>query len=285
MQYFFSPIPCGLKINGEYKGELTLEPKGTHLKSSDFIEIIPFSDFVPVCFLFKNPPSQICRLTSHLGDFIYPISFKPLPLGYEEIFSFTNKDINLKIICDGSCKITLSSSGYFKSFSLPVKPTKHQVLFAENGYIGLLIELNRPSLYLFNTENGNKELFYQADRFIYREGKIKAITNLPTILRHQITACFFEQEKQTSIDRLKSPDELTLLQFKYAFLECCCINDSIKDFISEDIEPLSLTRFIGSFDYILPPLSSDYDFSLVGKDLRFIKIEIKNNKICNVIID
>lgn len=286
MQYFFSFLPFALKVNGNYKGIITTEPKGLELKEKDFIEFTSLnSEFLPLCFLLKSPPQSVRKLCSKFGDFIYPLSFTSYPLGYQELFSLNVKDINIKVICEGCCKLIISSS--LRSFSavLPSKPTSCEVLFAENGYIGVLLGLNKPSLYLFEVTCGKQKLFYQADMFEYHNQTIFTSYSPPTLLSHTVHTEFSSSGKTQKITRAKHLNELNEMQLKYAFLECVRLKDDISDFLSPQIEPENFLQFIGEFECVLASLSPNHDFSLVGKDLRFIKIELENRLITNAIID
>ena len=286
MQYFFSFVPCALKINGEYKGIISTEPQGESLKENDFIELLsPNSQFLSLSFLLKSPPPQVRRLISTFGDFIYPLSFPAIPYPMQELYSYSTDGIHLKIICDGFCKLIFSSPTFYTTQILPSKPSNFSVLFIKNGYIGILLELNRQSIYLFNMKNGKLELYYQADKITFQEGVIKAESHLPTLLNHTVKTRFSSSGKNVEIIRGKQIGNLNSLQLKYAFLECVCIKDEVSDFLNPEINSKLFLEFIGQFDCIMPSLSPSHDFSLVGNELRFIKFEIKDDKIANAIID
>ncbi len=286
MQYFFSFLPCALKVNGEYKGIITTEPKGLVLKERDFIEFVSLnSEFLPLCFLLKSPPQSVRRLCSKFGDFIYPLGFTSYPLGFQELFSISYGDIKIKVVCEGCCKLNLYSSAFSTSLPLPSKPSSCEVLFVENGYIGILLGLNRPSIYILDLNCGKEVLFYQADKFEYSSGTLLATYSPPTLLSHTVKTEFSSSGKSQKISRGKSLSQLNEMQLKYAFLECVCLKDNICDFLSPEIESSNFLSFIGQFECIMPSLSPSHDFSLVGENLRFIKLELSNQKITDAIID
>ncbi len=286
MQYFFSFVPVALKINGEYKGIIHTEPKGKFLKSNDLIEFLsPTSEFLPLTFCLNSPPTQVRVLSCCYGDFIYPISLKPYPLPYEKLYHFEFNEVTVSVICDGVCKIILESKNYLCVNTLPEKPHSCQVLFCENGYIGLLFTLNKQTLITFDLSNGKALLTATANKIYLENSTLITQSSVPTILSHTITTTYIGQTKKKTLVRKNSVNTLSEEQFKYAFLECASLGDDLSDFLTTDIDQNLIKEFIGEFDAIMPSLSPSHDFSLVGKNLRFIKIKTEKGKICDVIID
>lgn len=285
MQYFFSFLPCLLKVNGKLEGLISTEPKGLPLKEGDFIEFLsPDCNYLPLGFLLKSPPPQVRRLTSIFGDFIYPLSFTPYPIFCEETLVYSHSKATVKLVCQALCNLVISTPNCQITEILPSKPSSIKVLFLENGYIGLLLQLNRPSIYIFEMANGKKMLTFQADEICYDGCVLSCKSFVPSILQHTVYTDFSSDGKNIKITRAKSLDQLSELQLKYAFLECVCLKDKVSDFLA-DIEPYSFLSFIGDFECIMPSLSPNHDFSLIGKNLKFIKLEIENRKITNAIID
>ena len=129
------------------------------------------------------------------------------------------------------------------------------------------------------------ELFYQADKIIYQSGTVQAESHLPTLLKHTVKTEFSSSGKSVEIIRGKQITDLNLIQLKYAFLECVCLKDEVGDFLNPQVDVSLFLDFIGQFDCIMPSLSPNHDFSLIGSSLRFIRLDIKNGKIDNAVID
>ena len=286
MKYFFSFVPLALKINGEYKGIIHTEPKGEILKPNDFIELIcPSSEFLPISFCLKSPPEQIKILTSRFGSFIFPLALKPYPLGYEKLYFYEFGTTTISVVCDGVTKIIVEDKNLLLVETLHSKPRSCQVLFSENGYIGLLFELNKPTLLVFNLTKGKTELYTWADKIYLENECLITKTFSPTMLRHSVITTYSLNDFNKSIKRTLSLEKLNLEQKKYAFLECLVLGDNIDDFLASGLNATALKEFIGEFETIMPSLSPNHDFSLIGKKLKFIKFKMQDGLITDIDLD
>ena len=283
MQYFFSFVPVALKINGEFKGIIHTEPVAVNVKQTDFIEFIcTQNSFLPICFTLKNKPDCVRALYSRYGDFIYPLSFTPYPV-YQKHFEYDTHDLRISVVSKGICKVYFYTVNTQQSYILPQKPQSCQVILSENGYIGLLLQLNKPYCIVFNISTGQLVFNCHADKIVCDGKKITTENFIPTLCKHKKITTFYRGEKTEMLTRENPP--LNELQLKYAFLECANLNDDLSQFLSDDLNQNSIKNFIGDFDCILPPLSEKYDFCLAGEKLKFVKIELLNDKICDIIVD
>ncbi len=286
MQYFFSFLPLALKINGEYKGIIHTEPKGTTVKNSDFIEFASVSsEFLPLSFRFSSPPPQVRILTSRFGDFVYPTGLIPYPLPYEKLYYYELGEATVSIICDGGCKIILDGKTYLKVEALPSKPSSCEVLFSKDGHIGLLLNLNKPTVTVFNLADGRLELLSQGDKIEILSSQLIVKSFIPSLLSHTVTTTYSSDYKSREVSRNKSLSSLSPEQFKYAFLECVAIGDKLGDFLKEGLNESSLREFIGEFDAIMPSLSPTHDYTLISDRLKFIRLKMENGKIADVDLD
>lgn len=286
MYYLFSSLPCAIKINGEYKGTLSLQPLCLTLNLDDFIEIIPLKEFLPINFNLRNVPPNVKTISTFCGKVLFPLSFKSYPLGYKELLKkqFNNYDVFVKV--DGTTKFYLQTPSYTIVETIPLKPEFVKIFYSDNRYIGLLFQCEKQILIIKEIESGNTIFNQWADEFCLEHGSLLSKTKCKTLLAHTIIYSYNFKETRRQIIREISPCEIkneTL--FSLAFLECVNLLDDLKDFLAEGLPQEKIVEFLGTFDYVLPSPNSKYQFMLVGEKVKFVSLRIDNGLICDLSTD
>lgn len=281
--HIFSQINCYIKINGEYKGILSLTPLTLNLNGLDFIELLPQNNFCPIYFTLSNPPPQVKTHNTSFGVYLYPVYFLSQNLGYKELFFKEYENFNLKVVLDGICKIIITNNAGCFTETISFNPTNFSVFYKDNRYIGLLFNLDKQLFILLDHQN-LKTIFYKLVDEIYLEnGVIYAKIATPSTLCHTIIYTIEKGEITRQIVKEKEP--FTLLNdtlFGFAFLESLSLKDEIGYFLQESINQEKLKEFIGEYDYILPCPNASYQFTLIGSSVKFVKFTIKEQKIVDL---
>lgn len=289
--YIFSPVKCLLKINGIFKGVISLNPTRFSLTQGDFLEFFSSENsFLPANCLLGEKNESVCVLKNPNGNFIYPKTFPLIPLRYEVVFSknYPSSKLALSAINDCSAKLLLENERSAKLFPLPFKATAPEVLFEKNRLIGLFFKKN-GYVCVVNGSDCERILSKFAKSVRYENDTLILRNRLPTLLKHVITERFdfpFTGGTRQCV-REKSVNEISSCKIKFCFLECLRIGDDVSDFLCEDFKGKEkLKDFLGDYLFIFKSPSDDFDYALIYEDgIKFVSLKTKNDKICDIVTD
>lgn len=291
MNYFvFSPVNCGIKINGTYICEIYTEPVKLNINKGDLIEFFSCKDaFLPLSFILGNSVKSVAVLENDNGNFIFPLSFHKYPYPYEKIYSekvFSDFALNVYNDCTG--KLLVENSTCAKIIPLPFYACVPQVIFAENRHIGLFFKEN-GYFYIINSENLENKLVKKTDEAYYENGELILKSFLPTLLAHEITERFRHpfQEGVINFKRGKPTNALPQELKTFAFLECLRIGDDVSDFLVDDFKGKEkLKNYLGNYTFIQPCPAENFEYALIyEREVKFIKFKTINAKICDLILN
>lgn len=289
--YIFSPVKCLLKINGIFKGVISLNPTRFSLTQGDLLEFFSVNNsFLPANCLLGEKNESVCVLKNPNGNFIYPKTFPLIPLRYEVVFSknFSSSKLALSAINDCSAKLLLENERSAKLFPLPFKATVPEVLFEKNRLIGLFFRKNNY-VCVVNSENCERILSKFAKSVRYENDTLILRNCLPTLLKHVVTEKFdypFTGGTR-QCRREKNVENITPSSIGFCFLECLRIGDDVSDFLCEDFNGKEkLKDFLGDYLFIFKSPSDNFDYALIYEDkIKFVSLKTKNDKICDVVTD
>ncbi len=284
--HFFSHLSCAFKVNGQFKGILNLTPITINLSPSDFIEIIPCENYLSINFIASRPSTMVNFINTPFGVYAYPISFRLQNLEYKNLFSHKYNDCIIKVIADFNIKLFLNTTNDTFIEQLPFIPTKTEVFYKDNRYIGLLFCSNKQLLIIKELSTFDTVFYKFADEFKLQNNTIYSLTQTPSLLKHTIKYTYQQGNQTREVFREKETNSLVNTKlFCFAFLECVALKDDLSCFLKGGINQEKIIEFIGEFYQILPSPTPKYDFALVGEKVKFIKFNLENDLICDFILD
>ena len=288
---FYSELPCYLKIDGDFVGEITKNVKIFKNFDADcLLEFIPKNtEYFSICTLLKDKLNV--KIFCLNGDYIIiPLFQKKLNLKYNVLYQETlnvyNNQLVLTIISDGGYKFYLDGPITYTD-GLPFKIESFEYKIFSNNLF--LMFLGIKTVVLAFDLNSNKLLFKNMCDKVYFDGFLNIEntykTAIPIITTEKWDLTNFKLVDK-ALNPLKIKYDVNSKLLSTAFFEWVSIGVSVKDFLSLDIlsREQELYSFIGKPIAVFP-YYKDINKTVVldNQNAHLYTLEFKDNLIFNVL--
>ncbi len=267
--YLLCPVPCAVKLNGEYIGKAT-DNYSVFESDGGLMELLPLSSsYLPVnCILDDGISSPNMRFFDLGGGIlIIPVfarqQFSDFRILAKKIFDAQPSKTAVTCYTENGARITIENSFGFTVENLPFLPeniTFELIKTKRKDYIFISLSSSRSEVLAFSLLPEPKlELRRKADSFAVNGNSLKLVENKNDVLNHTVTSIwnFGDEVKATSfaVEAKKNPYALPEELFKIAFFEEILIGGNPEIFLSPSLKPKSnfLKDFLGNFEKVLPP--------------------------------
>ncbi len=288
---FFSELPCYLKIDGNFVGEIDKNPKIFNSLSCDsFLEFIPKnSEYYSISTLYRDKLNVKC-FNLKGDDIIVPLFYKKRSLSYSVLFqeklNVYNSEVILTVVQDGGYKLYLDGIIVYTD-SLPFSPQRFEFKVIKNALI--LIFYGKKTVVIVLDLNNGKLLFknmgdkVNIDGFLCIENTYK--TAIPLTITDKWDLTSFKLLEKTSCPH-KSRFQIHPKLISTAFFEWIALNVSVKELLSSEIlsREQELSSFIGKPIAVFP-YYKDINKTVVldNESAHLYTLEFKDNLIFNII--
>lgn len=291
--YFLSSIPCYLKINGSYLGEVDNNLK--LVESSDnltFLEFLPKDNlFYPV---YGNENCDFMRVFKvDYGRLYHPVFLLKKRLSMKVLFqkteTFNFGKIIITCMTDGDVKVFLD--GFISDVkTLPFIPKECEILLLD-GYVAILLNGVKTAVLLYDVST-QKLCFSDVSDSVHFSDVLTLEKRYQTVTKTTIkeTWSMTNEVKLLSLEtNLEKPyREISENLLPLAFFENASLGADLKEIVTSNFyeKTTNLKSFLGDVISVVLSPTDSREVWLIQNDIalkgRLVK---KGNLIDNVILD
>ena len=291
--YFLSNIPCHLKINGIYVGEIDGNLKLIQAKeNSIFLEFLPKNNlYYPV---YGNKTSEYLRVFKVENGFLYYPVFllkKSLPtkIIFQKSEGFSFGEVLLTVITGGDVKMFLD--GYLSDVKpLPFIPNGYEIKFLD-GFIAVLLKGVKTAVFLYDI-NTRKLCYLDVLDEVYFSDVLTAVKRYKTVTKTIIkeTWSISSEVKLLSLEsNLEKPyREINENLLSLAFFENASLGADLKEIVTSNFyeKTANLKSFLGDvINVVFSPVKKGEVWLIENDVVIKGSLQMKGNLIDNVILD
>ena len=308
--YLSCSINCAVKINGNYKGQITNQPTLIPFEIGDLIEFVTIGkNCLPFCFIYDeniliSPPEKIIVTDLDGGHLFHYDNFMIENQQFKVIKQQKFIDLVCTIFCDGNIKLSIETNNdfYAENIYFNVENADIDKLYINNKQFLIIVYSTCISkqVCIFTYENKIEKIFQKTINEIEFTTNLTTIEYLNDIAKHKITCEWTEQdgliiEKNRKVTCSKDfcAHKLSPKILPYAFLEEYLCGGNCHNYLADNIKQNfdKLKGYFGDFIGIMPPPSFRdineigliYKISQQKYKVEYFTFEIENNKITNLI--
>ena len=291
--YFLSPVPCALKVNGNFSGIVT-ENYSILLFTEGFYEMLPLSARrFPLRFeLTKDmkAPDNI-RIIDLYGGFLVIPDFPSYTGGrfclFGEVLVTCYRGDGIRLIAESDNGLAIENLPF-----LPDAVKFEKIATGKKEYLFCAIEAEKTLLVAFDPSEGLKVVFRMlcADYKLHGN-RLETTEVFKDIVGHRrITVWEFGDRPvsvSVSVTGARPVYALTEKLFPYAFFEEFPVGGDVSDYLTLRLRPRAdeLADFLGEFTSVLPPphfAPQDSVLLLRENGIDYAKAEMSGGAIDNV---
>ena len=300
--YFLSPTPCALKVDGAFVG-LIGENYSVLPYTEGFYELLPLSSrMAPLSFVLKNrsvSSPDIRFIDLYKGYLILPKFPERSDGGFrfvgKKFFSFSRTEVLLTCYREDGVRLVAESRDGLAVERVPFLPETfafEKISGGEKEYLFCAFTEKKTFLVAFDVSDGMKVAFrMQCADYRLRGNTIETKEIAHDVVGHRRTTVreFGNKPASVSVTVTRSRPVYTLTEklLPYAFFEEFLYGGDVSDYLSLRLRPRAneLADFLGPFLSVLPPphfVPDDCVLLLREKGVDFARAEIREGGIDNV---